>query len=35
MKTKTNFQMYPAKIEFMTHWNVAGALVNPNGMTLN
>jgi hypothetical protein len=35
MKTNTNFPAKGAKTEFMAHQNVAGALVRPNGITLN
>jgi hypothetical protein len=35
MKIKTNFLIYGPKIAFMRHWNVAGALVSPKGITLN
>jgi hypothetical protein len=35
INTKANFLKKGAKIEFMAHWKVAAALVNPNGITLN
>lgn len=32
--TITNLWTYLAKMAFIRHWNVAGAFVGPNGMTL-
>src|SRR5579859_5612977 len=33
--TKTNLSMYGRRIWFINVWNVAGALVNPKGITEN
>jgi hypothetical protein len=35
MNTKTHFLSRGAKMVFIAAWRVAGALVNPNGVTLN
>jgi hypothetical protein len=35
MNTKTNFLMNGAKMEFIRHWKVEGALVSPNGIALS